>query len=55
MGEMPVSRREIGNGSRLERISEIRLYWEIRVDSLLKLDRAAKLESIDDSHEEVPR
>ena len=29
--------------------------WEIRVDSVLKLDRAAKLDSNDKSHEEVPR
>ena len=30
--------------------------WEIRVDSVLKLDRGAKRESNDDSHhEEVPR
>ena len=29
--------------------------WEIRVDSVLKLDRSAKCASSDDSHEEVPR
>ena len=29
--------------------------WEIRVDSVLKLDRAVNRESNDDSHEEVPR
>ena len=29
--------------------------WEIRVDSVLKLDRAAHRPSNDDSHEEVPR
>ena len=29
--------------------------WEIRVDSVLQLDRAVKRESNDDSHEEVPR
>jgi hypothetical protein len=29
--------------------------WEIRVDSVLKLDRAAKLESSADSQGEVPR
>ena len=28
--------------------------WEIRVDSVLKLDRAVKGESSNDSHEEVP-
>jgi single-strand DNA-binding protein len=29
--------------------------WEIRVDSLLKLDRAGKCETTDESHQEVPR
>jgi single-strand DNA-binding protein len=29
--------------------------WEIRVDSVLKLDRAAKRESTDDNPQEVPR
>ena len=29
--------------------------WEIRVDSVLKLDRAAKRESADENLEEVPR
>ena len=29
--------------------------WEIRVDSVLKLDRAAHRASNDDSHEEMPR
>ena len=29
--------------------------WEIRVDSVLKLDRAAKRETTDENHEEVPR
>jgi len=29
--------------------------WEIRVDSVLKLDRAVNRESNDDSREEVPR
>jgi single-strand DNA-binding protein len=29
--------------------------WEIRVDSVFKLDRAAKRESTDENHEEVPR
>jgi hypothetical protein len=28
--------------------------WEVRVDSVLKLDRAAKRESSADSHVEVP-
>ena len=29
--------------------------WEVRVDSVLKLDRAAKLETSEENHEEVPR
>lgn len=29
--------------------------WEIRVDSVLKLHRAAKCETTDESHQEVPR
>ena len=29
--------------------------WEIRVDSVLKLDRAAKREASDENHEEVPQ
>jgi single-strand DNA-binding protein len=29
--------------------------WEVRVDSVLKLDRAAKRESSEENHEEVPR
>ena len=29
--------------------------WEIRVDSVLKLDRAAKRETTDENQEEVPR
>ena len=29
--------------------------WEIRVESVLRLDRAARRESSADSHEEVPR
>jgi single-strand DNA-binding protein len=29
--------------------------WEIRVDSVLKLDRAAKREASEESHEEVPQ
>ena len=29
--------------------------WEIRVDSVLKLDRAAKRESTGDGDQEVPR
>ena len=29
--------------------------WEIRVESVLKLDRAIKTEPADENHEEVPR
>jgi single-strand DNA-binding protein len=29
--------------------------WEVRVDSVLKLDRAAKRETSDENQEEVPR
>ena len=29
--------------------------WEIRVDSVLKLDRAAKCETSEENHDEVPR
>jgi hypothetical protein len=40
---------------KLQRTSIPQRVWEIRVDSVLKLDRAAKRESNDDSLEEVPR
>jgi single-strand DNA-binding protein len=29
--------------------------WEVRVDSVLKLDRAAKRETAEESHQEAPR
>jgi single-strand DNA-binding protein len=45
--------REVAPGTQTTSIPQ-RLR-EIRVDSVLKLDRGAKLESNDDSHEEVPR
>ena len=45
--------REVAVGT--QRTSIPQRVWEIRVDSVLKLDRAAKRESNDDSHEEVPR
>ena len=45
--------REVANGDR--RTSIPQRVWEIRVDSVLKLDRAAKSESNADSHQEVPR
>ena len=45
--------REVGVGDR--RTSIPQRVWEIRIDSVLKLDRAAKRESSTDSPEEVPR
>ena len=44
--------REVAVGDR--RTSIPQRVWEIRVDSVLKLDRAVKLESSADSQEEVP-
>ena len=29
--------------------------WEVRIDSVLKLDRAAKCEASEENHEEVPQ
>jgi single-strand DNA-binding protein len=45
--------REVGVGDR--RSSIPMRVWEIHANSVLKLDRAAKLESSAGSHEEVPR
>ena len=45
--------REVAVGTQRTAIPQ--RVWAIRVDSVLKLDRAAKRESHDDSHEEVPR
>jgi single-strand DNA-binding protein len=45
--------REAAGGDR--RTSIPQRVWEIRVDSVLKHDRAAKRESSTDSQEEVPR
>ena len=45
--------RELAVGTQKTTISQ--RVWEIRVDSVLKLDRAAKRESTDESREEVPR
>ena len=45
--------RELAVGTQKTTISQ--RVWEIRVDSVLKLDRAAKRESTDENHEEVPR
>jgi len=45
--------REVAVGT--ERTSIPQRVWEIRIDTVLKLDRAVKRESNDDNHEEVPR
>jgi single-strand DNA-binding protein len=45
--------REVAVGT--QRTSILQRVWEIRVDSVLKLDRAVRRESNDDSYEEVPR
>jgi single-strand DNA-binding protein len=45
--------REVAVGA--QRTSIAQRVWEIRVDSVLKLDRAVKRESNDDCHEELPR
>jgi hypothetical protein len=45
--------REVAAGAQKTSIPQ--RVCEIRVDSMLKLDRAAGRESNDDSHEEVPR
>ena len=45
--------RDVAVGAQTTSISQ--RVWDIRVDSVLKLDRAAHRASNDDSHEEVPR
>jgi single-strand DNA-binding protein len=45
--------RELGVGTQKTTVSQ--RIWEIRVDSVLKLDRAARRESTDQNQEEVPR
>ena len=45
--------REVAVGTQTTAIPQ--RVWEIRLDSVLKLDRAAKGASNDDSHAEVPR
>jgi single-strand DNA-binding protein len=45
--------REVAGGTQTTSIPQ--RVWEIRLDSVLKLDRAAKGASSDDSHAEVPR
>jgi single-strand DNA-binding protein len=45
--------RELAVGSQKTTLTQ--RVWEVRVDSVLKLDRAAKRETSDENHEEVPR
>ena len=45
--------RELAVGSQKTTLTQ--RVWEIRVDSVLKLDRAAKRETSDENHEEMPR
>jgi single-strand DNA-binding protein len=45
--------RELAVGTQKTTVSQ--RVWEIRVDSVLKLDRAARRESTDQNQEEVPR
>ena len=45
--------REVAVGTQKTALTQ--RVWEIRVDSVLKLDRAAKREATDENHEEVPR
>jgi single-strand DNA-binding protein len=44
--------RELAVGTQKTTISQ--RVWEIRVDSVLRLDRTAKRETTDENHEEVP-
>ena len=45
--------REVAVGTQKTTIAQ--RVWEVRVDSVLKLDRAAKRETSEENHEEVPR
>ena len=45
--------REVAVGTQKTTLTQ--RVWEIRVDSVLKLDRAAKLETSDENQQEVPR
>ena len=45
--------RELSFGTQRTTITQ--RVWEVRVDSVLKLDRAAKRETSDENQEEVPR
>ncbi len=47
------SQRDLAVGTEKTTVSQ--RVWEIRVDSVLKLDRAVKRESTDPNQEEVPR
>ena len=45
--------RELAVGK--QKTSLTQRVWEVRVDSVLKLDRAAKRETSDENQDEVPR
>ena len=45
--------RELAVGTQKTTIAQ--RVWEVRVDSVMKLDRAAKRETSDEAQEEVPR
>ena len=45
--------RELAVG--IQKTTVAQRVWEVRVDSILKLDRAAKRETSEENHEEVPR
>jgi single-strand DNA-binding protein len=45
--------RELAVGTQKTTVAQ--RVWEVRVDSVLKLDRAAKRETSHENHEEVPR
>ena len=45
--------RELAVGTQKTTVAQ--RVWEVRVDSVLKLDRAAKAEAAHENHEEVPR
>ena len=45
--------RELAGGTQKTAIAQ--RVWEVRVDSVMKLDRAAKRETSDEAQEEVPR
>ena len=45
--------REVAVGAQKTTLAQ--RVWEVRVDSVLKLDRAAKRETSEENHEDVPR